>query len=316
MPKSVSRLLPNVLISTTPLVGAVHCHQTELIGSELAGLPVRFGMTGSPTSPVAPTLLPVTVAFVPVRTVAFANRSLPDGTVRSSRARSVGRKRGVYSVFAVVGRRVSRVRMFRVNQLMAVLPLALPVVWDEGHAWGTRSAVLGVELGGGLRRSPCREDGGNPTRFGRATPVGACATRGGTIGFQMFNPRSTRQKNGRIGYRVRHVQRTEERPAFGGRELRGAARIGCLCLESRLDPALWRENKTARFRNFRRARGRFGSRFSWCRSSRSVRGLRRGRHSQTRRERRPESRRDNARRHPLMTPIGRIRATLRDKSAW
>src|SRR4051812_7164354 len=57
-PRVVSKLLPNVLISPTPVAGADQFHQTELIGAEVAAAT----LAGSTAAAVAPTFVPVAAA--------------------------------------------------------------------------------------------------------------------------------------------------------------------------------------------------------------------------------------------------------------
>jgi len=71
--------LPSVVIRTSPFVGAVHDHQTELPPT----LPAWFG---SPPSFVAATLDPMTVTFVPVITIRFENRSFAGAAPHAGRA--------------------------------------------------------------------------------------------------------------------------------------------------------------------------------------------------------------------------------------
>src|SRR5438552_17977607 len=68
-PSSVSKLLPSVLRTRSPLAGAVQVHQTAL--------PPRLpAWLGSFSSLVAFVFEPVAVKFVPVRTIRFVKLSL------------------------------------------------------------------------------------------------------------------------------------------------------------------------------------------------------------------------------------------------
>src|SRR5436190_8778919 len=67
----VSKLLPPVRNVTVPLVTAVHLNQMELVALK--------PLLGSPVSPVAPLLAPVTVPTAPDKMVAALKLSLGGG---------------------------------------------------------------------------------------------------------------------------------------------------------------------------------------------------------------------------------------------
>src|SRR5881396_515919 len=70
MPSCVSKLLPRVSICTEPLTGAVQLYQTEWP-------PLLPRMSGSPSSRVELTVVPLVVMDVPLRVQALAKLSLP-----------------------------------------------------------------------------------------------------------------------------------------------------------------------------------------------------------------------------------------------
>src|SRR5438552_18935250 len=76
-PSSVSKSLPSVLMTRSPLVGAVQVHQTDLP----PGLPAWLG---SPASLVAFVFHPATLRFVPRSAMRLANRSLGGVWARSA----------------------------------------------------------------------------------------------------------------------------------------------------------------------------------------------------------------------------------------